>query len=297
MTLDLTRRSALAGLGLAAAAGLPMARAVAAAAASASTASPPADLFARFLRLRSAPGHAPVAWISDGLLFVKPEGAHPRALVRSTSLAYTQIVPRADGTLGFRLEEVGFYRDAATGAKLVRWTNPMTGREVTPPHYRTPEDYTLHPDGPRPVRVSPGIEIRSELVALAEHAGDVCIGEDLYVRIPARDAIPAADGRPPRPARPERFLASLGSYTVRAADLAKPASQWVDCALAYSTLNSVSDWLGLGDFRGVQNLRLMSRKRPYEDLDSVPAWLRENIARDHPTFLELPKQWAKETTR
>lgn len=295
MPIALTRRSALAGLGLAAAAGAPFARAVAVAATAPAAA--PTDLFARFLRLRSAPGHAPVAWISDGLMFVKPEGAHPHALVRSTSLAYTQIVPRADGTLAFRLEEVGFYRDIATGAKLVRWTNPMTGREVAPPHYRTPEDFTLHADGPRPAHLSPGIEFRGELLPLAEHAGDVCIGEDLYVRLPARDAMPAADGRPPRPARPERFLASLGSYIVRAADLAKPATEWVDCSLAYSTMNSVSDWLGLGDFRGVQNLRLMSRKRPHDDLDAVPAWLRENIARDHPTFLDLPKQWAKETAR
>lgn len=290
MTVACSRRAVLGGLAAAAAGGVSLAAEIARAAARAPVAVP-TDTFDRFIRLRSAPRHAPVMWLSDGLLFVKLDGAHARALVRSTSLAWTQVIPRADGVYDFRLEEVGFYRDLATGAKLERWTNPVTGRESAPPHYRTPEALQLRRDGTRAVGSPAGTEFRAELVTLAEQAGDVSIGEDLYVRIPARDAVPATATTPARPARPERFLASFGTYTAKLADLARPPDAWVDTAFGYSTMNGLSEWLGFGEAKGVQNLRLTSSKRPHDALDAIPAWLRDRIERDHPTFLDVPRRW------
>ncbi len=287
----MSRRSALAGLGLVATGCAALSRALAAAPAPQIESGAALE---RFVRLRSSPGHAPVMWVFDGVLLARPEGRLAQPLIRSSGVSLTQVRPRAPGVYDFRLEEVGYFRDLVSGEVLERWTNPLTGREVRPRNYRTPEALELWPDGPRGVSMPAEIEVRGQLTTLAEVAGLVAMAEDLYVSLPAAAAVAATAAAPARPARPARFLASLGTYTARARDLQQAASQWVDCQLSYATMNSFADWLGFGDTPGMQNLRLAGRKVPHADLDAIPTWLRERLARDHPTFLDLPKTWRRE---
>lgn len=292
---SLSRREVMTGIGVLAAAGPAFAGALAQAAAQATT--PAADdpealaRLERFVRLRSAPGHAPVMWIADGLLLAKPDGGPARPLLRNTTLSFTQVAPRGAGAFDFRLEEVGYFRALDGDAVLESWTNPVTGERVAPRNYRTPEALRLGPQGPGIAAPPPGLEFRGALTVLAELAGSVSFAEDLYVRIPATPARAAAGAEPARAARPERFLASLGTYTGNAAATQRADSAWVDCSFHYSTLNSVADWLGFGARGGTQSLRLAGVKRPHDDRGSIPGWLRERVMREHADFLDVPRRW------
>jgi hypothetical protein len=291
MSRGVSRRHALVGLGLAATGCAALTRALAAAPAL------PVESGAaleRFVRLRSSPDHAPVMWVFDGVLLAKPEGDVARPLLRSSGVTLTQVRPRGPGLYDFRLEEVGYFRDLASGEVLERWTNPLTGREVRPRNYRTPESLQLRPEGPRAPAMPPEIEFHGALTTLAEVAGLVAMTEDLYVRVPATAAVAATAVAPARAARPERHLASLGTYTARASDLRRPASEWVDCQLSYATMNSFAEWLGLAGTPGMQNLRLAGRKVPHTDREAIPPWLRERIARDHPGFLDVTTRWLRD---
>lgn len=292
----LSRRELLGGIGLLATAGEAFASAVARAAAEAAGPAGAADAAAmarleRFVRLRSAPGHAPVMWVADGLLLAKPAGGAARPLLRNTTLSFTQVAPRGVGSYDFRLEEVGYFRALDDDAILESWTNPVTGLRIAPRHYRTPEALQLAATGPSIAPPPPGLEVRGSLRVLAELGDTLTLAEDLYVRIPATPARVAAGGEPARAARAERFLASLGTYTGRAAALDAPTDAWVDCSFHYSTLNSFADWLGFGALDGAQSLRLAGIKRPHADIAAIPAWLRARVQREHPGFLELPQRW------
>ena len=293
---QLSRRELVSGIGLLATAGGGLAAAVARAAAAAAVpaaAGDPAALarLERFVRLRSATGHVPVMWIADGLLLAKPAAGPARPLLRNTTLTFTQVAPRGAGAYDFRLEEVGYFRDVDTGAVLADWTNPVTGRRVAPRHYRTPEALRLGPRGPGIAPAPPGLEVRGVLDTLAELGGTVSIAEDLFVRIPAEPARAASATGPARAARAERFLASLGTYTGRVAATPGPFTDWVDCSFHYSTLNSFSDWLGFDGVDGAQSLRLAGIKRPHDEREAIPAWLRERVQREHADVLDVPRRW------
>ena len=47
----------------------------------------------------------------------------------------------------------------------------------------------------------------------------------------------------------------------------------------------------MDDVTGVQDMRLAGRKMPLGSLAAIPAWLRERLSHDHPTFLDVPKDW------
>ena len=287
----LNRRRALLSLGLLAGgyAGVPCASA------GAPTAHPASgDALERFVRLRSSPGHAPVMWVYDGVLLAKPEGHVAQPLLCSSGVTFSQVRPRDPGVYDFRLEEVGYFRDIASREVLERWVNPLTGREVRPRNYRTAEPLQLWPEGPRAPSVPAEIEFHGALTTLAELAGMIAMTEDLYVRVPATAAVAATASAPARDARPERFLASLGTYTASLRDLQRPPSEWVDCQLSYSTMNSFEPWLGMANVAGIQSLRLAGRKLPYTEIDAIPSWLRARIARDHPGFLDVTTQWLRD---
>lgn len=291
----LSRREVMTGIGVLAAAGPFFGSGLAEAAAAATTAAPDdaaaLERLTRFVRLRSAPGHAPVMWIADGLLIAKPAGGAARPLLRNTTLSFTQVAPRGPGVFDFRLEEVGYFRALDADDVLESWTNPVTGARVAPRNYRTPEALRLGPQGPGIAQPPPGLEFRGALSVLAELGGSVSLAEDLYVRIPATPARAASAGAPARAARAERFLASLGTYTASAAATRDPGAAWVDCSFHYSTLNSFADWLGFGALDGTQSLRLAGIKRPHADHAAIPAWLRERVLREHPDFLDVPRRW------
>jgi hypothetical protein len=283
MSARMTRRYALQSLAVLASAGV-HGGAVAAAATKPWT----DDAMERYLRIRTAPDGAPVMWLHEGVLLAKLDGDVAKPLLRVNGLAFTRAIRREAGVYDWQLDEVGYYRDLKTGAVLEQWTNPFTGQVIRPNHYRTPESMRfvhgqVEPDKP----LAPGVELHGEIETLAELAGLVVVSESLYVRIGAR---PAADGKP---ARQERVLTSLGSYAALAQDLERDASAWVDCQLSYSTMNSFAPWLGMEQFRGIQNLRLAGRKCRHDDRGEIPTWFRERIERDHPTFLDLPKTWLR----
>ena len=284
----LTRRRALLSLGLLAGgyAGVSFAGADASAPHPAS-----GDALERFVRLRSSPGHAPVMWLYDGVLLAKPEGRVAQPLLRSSGVTLTQVRPSHPGVYEFRLEEVGYFRDLASGEVLESWINPLTGREVRPHNYRTAESLQLRPEGPRAPSMPAEIEFHGALTTLAELAGMIAMTEDLYVRVPATAAVAATASAPAHDARPERFLASLGTYSASIRDLQRPPSEWVDCQLSYSTMNSFEPWLGMANVAGIQSLRLAGRKLPHTKIDAIPSWLRTRIARDHPGFLDVTTKW------
>ncbi len=259
--------------------------AVAAVAAGGPGGQPPLDA-ARYARLHWAPRGAWAGWIYAGVLLVKPEGQVARPLARIRGLSFSRAVPQPDGSLAHELDEVGYYCDLASGEPLDTLRNPFTDRDVKVAHYRSPQKMrfagsSVLPGQPMP----PGVEFRGEVTTLAEVAGMVSMTEDLYVRLPASAATET------RPARPERFSASLATFTAPAATLANSQADWVDATMSYGTMNSFVGWLGMDGMAGVQNMRLSGvKRRPRDVAASVAPDLLARIQRDHPTFLDVPRQ-------
>ena len=109
--------------------------------------------------------------------------------------------------------------------------------------------------------------------------------EDLFVRVPAMAA--AGD----RPARSERTLASLGTYTALSTDVDSTHKRWIECQLSYTTMNNFAPWLAMDGMVGVQNMRLAGRKCRLFARGAIPDWLQVRIERDHPQFLDEPGTW------
>lgn len=241
----------------------------------------PAALLRDFIRLRTAPGGEPVMWRYAGLLIAKPEGEMARPLTRIEGVSYTQATPRADGSIDWQLEEVGYYCGLDDGLPLATLTNPFTGVEVKVAHYRSPQKLhfignRIEPAQPLP----PGVEFRGEIRRLAAVGGRVALTEDLYVRMPAS---PASETRP---ARPVRFANSLATFHASQRDLEpqKP-ERWLPCEFSYTTLNSFAPWLGMDSTPGVQDMRITGTKCRSDDRRALDGWLRARIAQDHPNFL------------
>ena len=237
----------------------------------------------RYVRLHWAARGAWVMWVYGGVLLVKPEGQVARPLVRIRGISFSRALPREDGGYDCELDEAGYYCDLASGEPLETLRNPFTDRDLRVVHYRSPQKLRLAGTAFTPAQaLPPGIEYRGELTTLAEVGGLVAMTEDLYVRLPAT---PAQDGRP---ARPERFSASLATFTAKAAELADPRADWVASTLSYGTMNSFAAWLGMDGVAGVQNMRLAGDKRRSTDLAAVAPDLLARVRRDHPTFLQVP---------
>jgi hypothetical protein len=276
----LTRRSAIAGFGFMVASGMSLIES------SVAAESADQDALERYIRIRSSPDGSPVIWVHEGVLLIKLDGQVAKPVLRVGGVSFTQAIRREPGIYDWRLDEVGYYRALDNDDVLDRWTNPFTGVEIRPGHYRTPEFAQYSRDGVKPGKpLAPGMEYQGEITTLAEVGGIVAVTEDIYLRIPGG---PGVDGGA---ARPDRQLSSLGTYATTAADLRQARSKWVDCQLSYSTMNSFARWLGMSGMHGIQNLRLAGRKRPHTDLGAIPLWMRERIAKDHPTFMDVPKQW------
>lgn len=241
----------------------------------------PAALLRDFIRLRTAPGGEPVMWRYAGLLIAKPEGEMARPLTRIEGVSYTQATPRADGSIDWQLEEVGYYCGLDDGLPLVTLTNPFTGVEVKVAHYRSPQKLhfignRIEPAQPLP----PGVEFRGEIRRLAAVGGRVALTEDLYVRMPAS---PASETRA---ARPARFANSLATFHASQRDLeSQKPERWLPCEFSYTTLNSFATWLGMDSTPGVQDMRITGTKCRSDDRRALDGWLRARIAQDHPNFL------------
>lgn len=239
-----------------------------------------ADLLRDFLRLRTAPGGEAVMWRYAGILVGKPEGEMARPLTRIEGVSYTQAAPRTDGSVDWQLEEVGYYCDLENGRPLDRFANPFTQATVRVAHYRSPQKLRFIGNRIEPAQaMPPGVEFRGEIRRLAAVAGRVAVTEDLYVRMPA---VPATETRP---ARAVRYANSLATFHGAERDLSKPARVWLPCEFSYTTLNSFASWLEMDGVAGVQDMRITGAKCRVDQRETIPAWLRERIALDHPGFL------------
>jgi hypothetical protein len=238
------------------------------------------DAFDRFLRMRTSPDGSPVLWVYSGVLVVKPEGEVARAVARIEGLSRSQATQQRDGRWLWDLDEAGYFCDLTSGDIAEKIFNPFTATWVRPGHYRSPQKLLLSARGIEPGMSLPeGVEFRGEITTLAQVAGTVAMTEDLYVKLPS---VPEAEGRA---ARPERFAASLATFTTREANFNLASSQWVDCQFNYTTLNSFVGWLGMAGQAGVQDMRIVGVKIRQDAQTSIAAPLRQRIMSEHRDLL------------
>lgn len=240
----------------------------------------------RFVRMRTSPDGKPVMWVYGGVLLVKVEGQAARPLVGVGGMSFTRAIEESPGVYLWQLDEVGYYRDLATGKVLDTFLNPLNGKEVRPANYRSPQRM-VYRDSQVTTRdpVPPGTVFDGRITRLADVGGVTAMTEDLYVSVPAQAA---QEGKP---ARPARHLASLATFTARASDVDNNSRRWIDCRLSYATMNSFAPWLQMSDVPGVQNMRLSGRKCRLFEAGVIPDWLRGRIASDHPQYFDEPTTW------
>lgn len=238
------------------------------------------DAFGRYLRMRTSPDGSPVLWVYSGVLVVKPEGEVARTVARIEGVSRSQATQQMDGRWLWDLDEAGYFCDPTSGEIADQIVNPFTATRVRPRHYRSPQKLLLSAREIAPAMPLPeGVEFRGEITTLAEIAGTVAMTEDLYVKIPG---VPQVDGSA---GRPERFAASLATFTTREANLSLASSAWVDCQFNYTTLNSFVGWLGMTGRPGVQDMRIVGIKIRPDAQDLIAEPLRQRILSEHRDLL------------
>ena len=102
---------------------------------------------ATLARIRARSDGEPVLWWWQGEVLGKRPGEIAKRLMRITGIGFNRLSRLPDGLWESRMSEAGYYIDAETGAFLDSWTNPYTGRVVSPPANRLRLRYLIEDNG------------------------------------------------------------------------------------------------------------------------------------------------------
>ena len=205
-----------------------------------------------------------------GTMYMQPVG-YPRTPVLQ---AVTIMVYRVDDNVpsGFRMRwtEVGYFRDAVTGAPATAWLNPLTGETVpTPRTFRDgPGEYRITPDGNglvvrlrQPRAVVEGVE-----VALSVAGSRIFLQQVERKRRRLSTSSESSDAEPPR------AVTTLSLWADRN-QVQDPARVSVAASGTYSFESEGLPGLrGLNAFEGTTLVRGVMRKAPVDEVVNPAAW-------------------------
>lgn len=240
-----------------------------------------AEPVATLARIRARSDGQPVLWWWHGEVLGKRPGEIARRLMRINGVGFNRLTRLPDGLWESKMSEAGYYLDADSGAFLDSWTNPYTGRVVTPPANRLRLRYLIEAGGL--IRPSfPGAPFDGQVAAPLVVGDRVWSSERLAAQFPA-PATPAVAGAPKglagEPMEVTHFCAAL-------ADVENPLLPVVPATMSHTTMWSFYPWMGMAADAGYVLSEIIGMKLAGPDY--IPAALRERIERDHPGFLANP---------
>ena len=236
---------------------------------------------ATLARIRARSDGEPVLWWWQGEVLGKRPGEIAKRLMRITGIGFNRLSRLPDGLWESRMSEAGYYIDAETGAFLDSWTNPYTGRMVSPPANRLRLRYLIEDNGT--IRPSfPGAPFDGQVGAPLVVGDTVWSSERLAAQFPA-PATPAVPGAPKglagEPMEVTHFCASL-------ADVNNPLLTVVPATMSHTTMWSFYPWMDMAADAGYVLSEIIGMK--IAGPADIPGALRARIERDHPGFLAKP---------
>ena len=208
------------------------------------------DTLLTHVRMRAHPDGRAVYWWYSGTFYGQITGQRTLPLLGIEGLSINRCTPAGDRVFAYSLREAGWFKDLATGQVLDEWSNPLTGRIVTPKHYYSPQQTRFVGSTVEPVLTAPmpGLEYVGYLGRPEVFAGSLWSSEELFVR--TTDPSTGAG----------RVQTSLLTLQAAAQDLGRSATRFVPATMAYQTLASWRPWMEMGDVPGVISWRLYGRK-------------------------------------
>lgn len=224
-------------------------------------------------------------WYS-GVLNAAIPGKTIVALAGCDTLIRRNVLPQADGRIGVRTFEANFFRHANGTEAIERMTNPVTGREVQPFHYREGPHVLLLSErhAPRfvagtevpPLPSEPGVGALPPPFSMPwQRSGPVVwTTRETYAdrSHPLDPTIWKLESSGPRLA-----FGSFASYFSPAAQLASPRVARADCDFTYQAIAAWWPWLLMGQTPGHMIWRAQGRKP--DSLDETPAASRAGFER------------------
>jgi hypothetical protein len=220
----------------------------------------PSRRYATLVKLRGALDERVFAGYVEGRYYGYVEGR----LVPFYGLlagTLTQHRRQPDGTFRGVSFELAYFTDWETGELLDGWKNPLTGKTVPVPRFRT---------APGAFRITADWRIAFEDAMPGGTNSDrflkpIAEGDDLWITEENRSEFLATK------TEPAFFYNELVTYHGRVADLASPAP-WCDTTVAFQSEVSWRPWLEMGNATG--HLVGNAAGRKLKHLDAMPArWL------------------------
>ena len=239
----------------------------------------PAGRLAAYIMVRGAlDDRLVVSWVSARYYGIVEASLQPLFNVRSA--VFARYRPAPGGGYEAINAEIAWFTDVDSGEALTTWRNPYTGRDVTVPGGGyAPSKIIIRPDlGFELGKPVPGLDFTHEVLAFEQR------GDDLYITERSRTAM-SFPGAP----RPFRYSESNTFHTTLSA-LHAPGARQVTSDVSFTNVCSWRTWLDMGDHPG--HLMATGIGRQGTTIASIPAeWIaatrkfRPEVLRDPAAIL------------
>lgn len=204
-------------------------------------------------------------------------GEGNQMLFRSYGIGASHIEEVEDG-VRFYHREVMYYLDPKTGEIINDWVNPYTGKRVEVMHILNDPVHRFYSlkggrfGFPWPYSV---------------------VGDDLVFRISVfsfRDSIMPQVDYPLHSANDKYQATELWTMNGRVSEIMDPKVTSASCVTAWTRVGQWLPFMEMGDAPGIMVYHSDSYKLR-DGLDGLPPAIREYTEKNHPKYLESPKEW------
>jgi len=236
--------------------------------------SDPGETLPAFARLTGNIGGGTVLRWHTGVITAVMPGAAPVPLVAYDGLEKEIWIANADGTFTTTYFDIGYFKDAVSGAHLSAWLNPMTGTTTTPMAFRSGKyAATL-----KPADFKREIDVRDD---------DISFTNRSTVAFPAPMK---PDVYPDESAGPLHFFSVIRSDRGRVSEVSSSTVRSAPLAWSYTITTVWLPWMKMGQRPGAVVWTGAGGK--YRGPDQVPGSFKAFLDREQPNYLADGEPWA-----
>ncbi len=226
-----------------------------------------------YIRANGDTSGAPVATWASGRVYAYVPGEKPRALFGLEVLGMSRFQKIEGGYLRLH-REIGFYTDLATGEVLKTWNNPWLQREV--------EVIPIQNDP-----VNRRFTVENTSFSILESGDDVMFFREVPLRYPN----PLDPATYPQNSSGEFYEAiEMFNTFAQRRELEDARLTTVHSTGSWTRFGPWLPWMEMGSREGYLLYHSRSLK-PRDGLTSLPAKLRDYVARQYPKYLEAPDRF------